>query len=391
MQRPPPAFSRENITQAASPHLAADAAARLVLAGADPQARLANYCAVKHVLFGESAIDLPRLWWNDVHDIDRFVRLSGFDTDNPLELARLSELHHEATVYLSEVHRYRMPLEIEQAKGVYDLFLAASSPSSSRVQRFACMTLKVMHILHHISGRELLFNTPISEAQLFETLGSRVFGLIDRMRAEGIGVTEFAAGKKSRASLTTKLLAKRTNLATHIFDKLRFRIVCTTRDDVIYALIYLLRHLVPFNYVLPEQSQNTVLRPQDMARAFALPHSLTESLWHNTARGGAASARARTNEFSGHEYRTINFVADIPLRIDDVAPQAAVAVAFVQTEVQLVDVATARHNERGESAHGLYKKRQRARVRARLEGQDGSRMSAQEARWNPQRPQRPKN
>ena len=55
------------------------------------------------------------------------------------------------------------------------------------------------------------------------------------------------------------------------------------------------------------------------------------------------------------------------MRIDDVAPQAAPAIGFVQTEIQLVDSETALLNETGEGAHPLYKKRQRARVRARLE------------------------
>ena len=355
-------------------------AARRHVLGADAATRLGNYCALKHVLFGDSAIDLPRLWFGETQAVDAFIRLCGFDTDNPLELARLGELHHEATVYLSEVHRYRLPLEIEQAKSVTDLFLAASTPHASRVQRFACMTLKAMHILHHISGRELLFNTPISEAQLFESLGARVFALIDAMRGHGVGVAEFAAGKKSRISLATKLLAKRTNLATHIFDRLRFRIVLESRDDVVMALTYLLRHLVPFNYVLPEQSENTVLGPQDMVRAFELSDELARSLWHNEGR--AMRQRGQHNEFSGLEYRTINFVADIPLRIDDVAPQARPAIAFVQTEIQLLDAATARRNERGESAHSLYKKRQRARVRARLESQDWARDPALESLWS---------
>src|SRR4051794_14301055 len=125
--------------------------------------RMADLGSLKLVLFGESVIDLPRFWFDDHAAVDEFLRLCEFDTDNPLDMARLHELHHEATVYLTDVHRYRLPLQIEQPHEIHDLFLAAASPTHNRVQRFACMTLKVMHILHHISGRELLFNTPISE------------------------------------------------------------------------------------------------------------------------------------------------------------------------------------------------------------------------------------
>lgn len=327
---------------------------------------LADLTALKLVLFGESIVDLPRFWFTDRSACDEFLRLCAFDTDNPLDMTRLHELHHEATVYLTDTHRYRLPLQIEQPPEIHDLFLTAAAPELGRVQRFACMTLKVMHILHHISGRELLFNTPISEAQLFDRLNTRVFTIIDKMRASGIGVHEFAAGKKSKTSLATKLLAKRNNLATHIFDKLRFRIVVNTRDELVLTLVYLLRHLVPFSYVLPEQSQNTIIAPSDLARVLDLSPDAVDRYW-DLQTSPQPVVRPPHNEFSADTYRCINFVADIPMRIDDVAPNASPAIAFVQTEIQLVDSETAKANDRGESSHSLYKKRQRARVRARLE------------------------
>lgn len=340
------------------------------LRGDHGSVRLANLAALRLILFGESAIDLPRLWFHDAIAVDDFIRLNGFDTDNPLDLDRLGELHHEATVYLTDVHKYRLPLQIEQPEAIHSLFLAAASPTLTKLQRFACMTLKTMHIMHHISGRELLFNTAISEAQLFESLNSRVFLAIDQMRAAGIGVCEFAAGKKSKMSLTTKLMAKRTNLATHIFDRLRFRIVVASRDDLIDTLIYLTRFLVPFNYVLPEQSQNGILTAEDMTRVLGISHDVVRQVWRadaDTQRMQRQTAQA--NEFSGPGFRTISFIADIPLRIDSAAPHATPAITFVQTEIQLVDQETARKNERGDSAHVQYKKRQKSRVRTRLESQ----------------------
>ena len=328
--------------------------------------QLADLVALRLVLFGESAIDLPRSWFSDRAAADDYLRLVGFDTDNPLDLARLQELHHEAVVYLTDIHRYRLPLPIESPDEVHSVFTAAASPEGDRLQRFACMTLKVMHILHHVSGRELVFNTPISEAELFNRLNGRVFNLLDRLRAEGVALLEFTAGKKSSASLATKLLAKRNNLATHVFDKVRFRVTVRSRDDIVLTLVHLLRNLVPFNYVLPEQSQNTIIRVEDVAHALKLDEEMVRRYW-KTSPALDPMPRPPTNGFSAEAYRCVNFVADIPLRIDDVAPQAAPAIAFVQTEIQLIDAETARLNERGESAHALYKKRQRAHVRARLE------------------------
>lgn len=351
-----PPESRQGKPPVSDPHQATSA---------DTQ-RLADLTALKLVLFGESVVDLARFWFSDRSAVDQFLRLTEFDTDNPLDLSRLHELHHEATVYLTDVHRYRLPLQIEQPAEIHDLFLAAASAETHRVQRFACMTLKVMHILHHISGRELLFNTPISEAQLFDRLNTKVFAVIDRMRASGVGVQEFAAGKKSKTSLATKLLAKRNNLATHIFDKLRFRIVVNTRDDLVLTLLYIVHHLCPFNYVLPEQSQNTIVTAEDVGRVLNLPQEMVQRYWDNNYSPDPV-VRPPVNEFTARAYRCVNLVADIPMRIDDVAPHSSPAVAFVQTEIQLVDLETSKANERGDSSHSLYKKRQRARVRARLE------------------------
>ena len=80
------------------------------------------------------------------------------------------------------------------------------------------------------------------------------------------------------------------------------------------------------------------------------------------------------NEFSGPGYRVINFVADLPVRIDKFLCRTSDdplfvengAVVFVLTEFQIVDARTADQNESGENSHERYKERQAARVKARL-------------------------
>ena len=89
---------------------------------------------------------------------------------------------------------------------------------------------------------------------------------------------------------------------------------------------------------------------------------------------GCTDARLRShdsapvNEFSGASYRAVSLVVDVPIRIDDLAPKATPAIAFVETEIQLVDERTAAANAQGENSHAAYKKRQVARVRTRLFG-----------------------
>jgi uncharacterized protein (TIGR04552 family) len=334
-----------------------------------PPQTLADLAALRILLTGESVVDQTRWWFPDRAAVDDFLRLLGYDTDNSLDVARLEDLHHEAVTYLADIHRYRLPASIESPNEIHDLFLLASGPIS-RDQRLACMVLKVMHISNHVAGRELVFNLPISEAQLFARINARVFAVIDKMRASGIGVQEFAAGKKSRASMVTKLLAKRGTLAASIFDKVRFRIVVNSREDLVSSLLYLLHYLVPFNYVVPEQSQNGLLLLEDIAKVLKVPLVVVRHVFGLPEKEGLEPVDTR-NEFSGPDYRIVNFVVDLPLRVDDIAPEQIPAVAFVAAEIQLVDVEAAKSNEQGANAHTLYKKRQRERVKQRLEGPGG--------------------
>ncbi len=330
-----------------------------------PSHKLADLAALRVVLAGESVVDIGRLFFADRPSVDAFLRTCGFDTDNPIDLAALRVLHHDAVSYLGEQLGFRLPAQVQDVADVHELFLSAAA-GPPRVRRPACMVLKVMHVLHHVAGRELVFNTPISEAQLLERLSAKVFAVIDKMRASGIAVQEFAAGQKSKSSLLTKLLAKRTTLASQIFDRLRFRVVVATRDDLIGSLLYFVRHLFPFNYVIPEQSQNGIVTPVDVARVLGLQLALVERYFEGM--GSDASAGQAINEFSGRDFRSVNFVADIPLRIDDVAPNHPPAIVFVQTEIQLTDAETEKNNNKGENSHALYKKRQLERVKRRLEG-----------------------
>jgi uncharacterized protein (TIGR04552 family) len=68
----------------------------------------------------------------------------------------------------------------------------------------------------------------------------------------------------------------------------------------------------------------------------------------------------------------INFVADLPVRLDRVLARTDALydqlgpVVFVLAEFQVVDRATAEDNDRGENSHDRYKQRQTQRVFSRL-------------------------
>jgi len=52
--------------------------------------------------------------------------------------------------------------------------------------------------------------------------------------------------RKEPDSLITKLLAKRDNIAAHVYDKLRFRMITQSEDEIVFVLRELVQRLVPF-------------------------------------------------------------------------------------------------------------------------------------------------
>jgi len=305
-------------------------------------------------------IDWHRLSFADHAEVDRFLRLNEFDPESDEEMGRLEDIRGEAVDYLARAYAMAIPDEVAADLAARDLFLVASS--SGPHQKWACVVLKVMHIIHHIAGRQALLKMSVSDEIIFREIELKVMQLVEQLRAAGAQIAEFEWSRKPLDSQITKLLAKRSTLAANIYDKLRFRLIVPNREDLVPMLATLTRQLIPFNYVVPGESINQLV---DLA---ALVHE------HEARNGQPAKQRAQTapyNEFSGPEYRIINFVADLPIRIERLLPRTEMTadmghVVFVLTEFQIADKETAKRNESGASSHEAYKARQHERVRMRL-------------------------
>ncbi|HWU87094.1 MAG TPA: TIGR04552 family protein, partial [Kofleriaceae bacterium] len=253
-----------------------------------------------------------------------------------------------------------IPDEVAADLPARDLFLVASSHGPH--QKWACVVLKVMHIIHHISGRAALLKLSVSDEIIFREIELKVMQVVEQLRQAGAPLAEWEWSRKPRDSQITKLLAKRSTLAANIYDKLRFRLIVPAREDLIPMLATLTRQLIPFNYVVPGESLNQLVDLGELIRAQA--HA-------DPAAPAERPAFPTLNEFSGPEYRIVNFVADLPLRVDRLLPKGNVPpdlahVVFVLTEFQIADKATALQNESGTSSHEAYKARQHERVRMRL-------------------------
>jgi len=341
---------------------------------------LADIDAVRLLLRGDSVIDWHRLNYADHAEVDRFLRLNEFDPENDEEMARLEDTRSDAVDYLSRAFAMAIPDEVAGDLPARDLFLVASSHGPH--QKWACVVLKVMHIIHHINGRAGLLKMSVSDEIIFREIELKVMQVVEQLRQAGAPLAEWEWSRKSRDSQITKLLAKRSTLAASIYDKLRFRLIVPSHQDLIPMLATLTRQLIPFNYVVPGESLNLLLDLEDLLRA-QVPADPAERAREAAAEAAAAEAAAADtssagravpsalNEFSGPNYRIINFVADLPLRIDRLLPRGEIPpdlahVIFVLTEFQIADKTTAAQNESGASSHEAYKARQHERVRTRL-------------------------
>ncbi|HWO26505.1 MAG TPA: TIGR04552 family protein [Kofleriaceae bacterium] len=332
------------------------------VARAPSELTLADVDAVRLLLRGESVVDWHRLSFSDHAEVDRFLRLNEFDPESDDETSRLEDLRADSVDYLSRAFAMAIPDEVAADLPARDLFLVASSHGPH--QKWACVVLKVMHIIHHISGRAGLLKLPVSDEIIFREVELKVMQVVEQLRQAGAPLAEWEWSRKPRDSQITKLLAKRSTLAASIYDKLRFRLIVPTRQDLLPMLATLTRQLIPFNYIVPGESLNQLVDLGELIRAQA------------EAQAGGQAEGARTkettlNEFSGPEYRIINFVADLPLRIDRLLPRGDIPpdlahVIFVLTEFQIADKSTALQNESGASSHEAYKARQHERVRMRL-------------------------
>ena len=320
--------------------------------------------SVRLLLRGDSVVDWHSLAFHDEAAVDRFLRLCELDPASESEMNRLEAIRADAVDYLTRVYHLALPDEVAEEVAARDLFLMASRTGPH--QSSACVVLKVMHIIYHLAGRQALLRLSVSDDAIFREIELKVVRVVEDLRAAGCAVAEFEWSRKPRDSQITKLLAKVSTLAANIYDKLRFRLIVPAHEDLIPTLATLTRQLIPFNYVVPGESVNQLIDLDDV-----LTHRPRLARLTGPVLDDERADAPPTNEFSGPEYRIINFVADLPLRLERLVPNLEVGpddshVVFVLTEFQIADKATALSNESGPQSHEAYKARQHERVRDRL-------------------------
>jgi uncharacterized protein (TIGR04552 family) len=329
---------------------------------------LADLEGIRVLLRGGSVVDWHRLNFASEREAEDFVRAQEVDPSDAEEVARVAQVKQSAIEYLRRHFDFPIPKPVAR-KDLVGLLMLASSKGHRQI--CACAILKVMHIIHHLEARELLFQLPIADEEVFHLVEQKVYRVMAAALANDFPILEFIGGRKNKDSLYTKLLSKPDASASQIYDKVRFRIVTRTERDIFPVLNYVQRSIVPFNFVIPGQSTNTLMRfhgycqsEPDLAKLvpdLQLPLDLEDGL------------SAIDNRFTAPSYRIVHFIADVPVRVPDKVLAAAPPIAkglghtiFVQTEFQVIDRATDESNEAGDASHKAYKDRQKLAVMHRL-------------------------
>jgi uncharacterized protein (TIGR04552 family) len=329
---------------------------------------LSDLESIRLILRGDSVIDWRRMDFASEDQANEFLRSQELEPDEPADRLRMEHVKAEAIAYLRRQFDYPIPGPVERATVPELLLLAAGRGHRAMC---ACTILKCMHIIHHLDGRELLFVLPMSDQDVFHMVEEKVYRIIGGMLAGGFPIIEFVGGRKNKDSLVTKLLSKQETIAAQIFDKLRFRVVTRTREDIFPILQYLTKRLFPFNYVVPGQSINSVFGFRSYIEKTSLRPLVGQMQVHGKVDDGLT---LNDNQFSAQSYRIIHFVVDMPVRLPrrilDRAPPGAMPlgnVIFVICEFQIVDRDTETHNEIGDASHAKYKERQKKAVMRRLQ------------------------
>ncbi len=296
----------------------------------------------------------------------RFIENHELRLEDARDAAFMEHVKGEAISYLRRHFKFAIPKPVERAR--MDELLMVAAGRGHR-QLCACTILKTVQIINHMAGRELLFRLPVSDRDLFHLVEEKVYRVVGTMLSEGFPITEFVGGRKNLDSTYTKLLSKPEATAAALYDKLRFRIVTRTRDDILPIVLYLTEQLFPFNYVVPRQSTNSIFH----FRGYLEKHPLLAPRVAELQNELGDSPSPGDNRFTASTYRVIQFVTEVPVRVPphlmELAPPGSEnlgPIVYMLCEFQVLDAESEASNETGEASHDAYKRRQREAVLRRL-------------------------
>lgn len=330
-----------------------------------------NLEAMRHILLGGSVVDWKRLNLVSDEAIRQFLKANEYDVTDGFDVKRLEDIYTRAVHYLQTILNVAIPDDLTRfSDPLLPFRLASDWTGNNTLQRFACVILKVMHVLNYMDGKELRQTLPISDSRFSAAVSRKIIARLTEVSARGVNLSHFSGGFKIKDSIITKLLLRKENIAVPVFDRIRYRFVTRESDEIIPLLLALVEALMPFNYVVPGQTSNNLL---DLEATLGEDPALSTFLPLLQTFGGDDRKSNSSNNYSARSYQGLNFIVDMPLRVETTFPEFASQlnpglgrIVFFSVEFQILDEITNERNEHGESSHEKYKERQRHGALLRL-------------------------
>lgn len=351
---------------------------------------------LQSLIGGLTALDVPKLTIQSLDEAKAFVRAYGFDPDSEKDIQRLWIYHRRAVTFiqtelLEESESFPDALsDPNQLKDLNYLLIYASTHDQREMslQRWACATLKVMHVMVHLDNDLFThYNTAIQD-QILKPYQNMIFkdpvhgtylGSPNDLESIGLKKFDIKPFKTSKSSVT-KLLAKPEEVAFTLLDKMGVRFVTKHLYDVFRVLRFLIdEHLVSFPHVISDQSNNTLYPINlfyEVVEGLTKEMDLTSAELDELLKAKMEEAKERAefrqklNTFSSMDYKFIKFITRTLIRVP--LADGTEFTFFYPYEVQIVDYETYLKNLSGTASHDEYKTRQKRRARLRVLGFESS-------------------
>ena len=235
---------------------------------------------LQSMIGGVSVLDAPRLSVRNRDQAEDFVKSYGFLWDSEDDRRIIHSYFHQAVTFLQEKFVEKGDEKLfeffnnSQVMDARDLLVVASDrdhPDRQRLQKWACATLKVMHVIAHLnSDFYFVFHDEI-RSQILDPIRSYVVedniqgATFLQSENEKIKLNKFEFKPvKDQASGIIKLLAKKRLVALNVLDRIGVRFVTKNTFDIFQVIRFLVNHsLVSYPHCIVNESINTVF-PTDL-------------------------------------------------------------------------------------------------------------------------------
>lgn len=343
---------------------------------------------------GSNTLDAEEMNISDLEEAYSFIRAYGFDPDSESDMRDLWRYHRRAVTFIQTElldEDESFPENLSDPNQLRDLaylliYASTSDKREQSMQRWACATLKVIHVLVHLDNDLFTKYSSQIQDQILRTYQKEIFDdptkgtfLGSPNDSKRIALKKYDTKPfKTSNSSVTKLLAKPDEVAFSLLDKMGIRFVTKSLFDCFCVLRYLVQNnMVSIPHVIPDQSNNTLYPVnfllevcEGITKEQSLePSELDEMLLEKLKKDGErASYRKKLNQFSSNEYRFIKFITRKLIRIPAEHEGEKGFSFFYPYEIQIVDYETYLQNLSGQANHDEYKKRQRRKARMRVLG-----------------------